>query len=276
MNVVHDTLARGAAEAVHRAMVRLPRLQVPGAMQVSFESLDREDKVRLVEGAVLVDRAYLDLLVNRADDQLQATAALALYGVHELVHIAQGMDDKRRVRALRRSGGEEVLMHLDLHADHLAAATLAAAMPSWSLLWLKEVQCASLHDFPILGEHGSSAARRKELRALSVQCGVACRRIGLSGVHDDGYVYVVHGDSDDAMLLFKGAVESVLADTQALRRRDGRLRIRVPGAGWVTGPCRTDLRGTMDGPMSRRRSPDAHDSRDPLVAVACAQGAHEV
>ena len=227
--------------------LQIPGLVASGLQHLTFTPLSEDDKVRVCGTEVQVDPGYLDLLVEQADDITEVVAALALYVVHELIHIAQGIDDKKRVRQLRRAGGEEALMHLDLHADHLAAMALVGVQPDWSLLWLKEVQCAALYDFPILGSHGLDAARRKELRALSIQCDVACRRAGVVEVDCPGYVYVVHGHAKEATVVVRGTIDRVVSDASAIRdQHSGRLSVALPGAGRVVGPPRPTT-GSIEG-----------------------------
>lgn len=132
-----------------------------------------------------------------------ALALTALFIAHELVHGAQGFAHKDLVAALRATGGETTLMHIDLAADHAATSIVHEARRTWPLVWLKELQWSALRSFPV-GPHHIAAARSRKLgRALSSRADYLIRRheIVRSERLRDGYAFIELGPAGGKLLL---------------------------------------------------------------------------
>jgi hypothetical protein len=130
-----------------------------GATRVELTELQGDDKIVVRDGVVKLDARSVEEMLSQLPMDREAKLALAVvYFVHELVHVAQGIGDKALVSALRSTGGETTLMHVDLGADHAAALAVAGAFPKWRLDWLKDLQGRSLGAFPV-SRYNTSAGR---------------------------------------------------------------------------------------------------------------------
>ncbi len=182
--------------------VDLRRLIGP-AREVHLTSLPHEDKVQVESARILLDHRYVSATYDASDEGRRA--ACALYFLHELIHLAQGIGPKAMVRLLRRAEGEQTLLHCDLHADHIAAAVLHRHIPGWSVPFLKDVQGLSLAAFPATKRHTPHAQRRKRMRVLAVRVDYWARRLSLipAARVEAGYLFVEYTRPRGAMLLFR-------------------------------------------------------------------------
>lgn len=202
-------------------------LQLLGrARRVTLAVLPHEDKVQLSGEQVLLDSRYVGTVYDPTDERRRADCAL--YFLHELTHLAQGIGQKAMVRRLRGTGGEQTLLHCDLHADHVAAGLLHRLQPHWSVPFLKEVQGQSLCAFPATVRHTKAAQQRKRMRVIAVRADYWARRLGLLAAEriEDGYLYVEYTKPKGALLLVRsgpplavlGEVRLGVAEVAALER----------------------------------------------------------
>src|SRR6185437_6823941 len=93
-----------------------------GVNDVSFEALTEENLVELSGGTLRLNASQYREMAETIDDDEAFLRQAVLYFLHELVHErVQGIGRKMTVEALRMTGGEMTLLHLDLAADHAAA-----------------------------------------------------------------------------------------------------------------------------------------------------------
>jgi hypothetical protein len=161
------------------------------ADRVRFIELDSDDKVRLCGDSVHVHDAYALALAHEPSDLGLAAMRIALYFVHELAHLPQGIGQYSTVRTLRAIDECE-LLHLDLAADHVAALSLRRVEP-YALAELKRAQAESLNGFPIDSTHTPGARLRKARRSVSL-----CADALLSQVQPNDGRYVVASFAPDA------------------------------------------------------------------------------
>jgi hypothetical protein len=164
------------------------RLQ--GIAEIALDPLDREDKVRIDGSRLCVDPGYPRRLWPQPAAERQRR--FVLYVVHEVAHIAQGIDDKQRVHELHAAEGEEALLRLDLDADH-AAARLGAVYLHEDLVKLKRTQLASLRAFPLGLEHRPAERHRKSRRAASLAVDIAAREREVIGPGEFAELYWPRG-----------------------------------------------------------------------------------
>jgi|JI9StandDraft_1071089.scaffolds.fasta_scaffold04576_9 hypothetical protein len=217
--LLNDRLPRRAC-GVHLQQI------IQGARKVCLASLTHQDKVQVRGNRILLDRRYVSTAYDASDERRRAVCAL--YFLHELIHLAQGIGPKSMVRLLRRAEGEQTLLHFDLHADHVAAMILHRARPQWSLQFLKDVQGHALCDFPATHRHSLVAQRRKRMRVLAVRADYWARRIGLIDEErvGDGYLFLEYTRPRGSMLLFRsgpplsllGEVRLGVRDVSAIER----------------------------------------------------------
>lgn len=149
------------------------------------------DQVEVDGDTVRLDHDYVRMVRTKGRyDQQQGLRLCALYFIHELVHLAQGLRKKSDVTALRTVGAETTLKHFDLEADHVAASMAARLRPEWGLLELKALQAESLLDFPVGRFHTSASRARKLGRMISIRCDFLARRDGLIEESNEQYVFV--------------------------------------------------------------------------------------
>jgi hypothetical protein len=179
------------------------RLLLGPARKVHLAALPDDDKVKVERQRILLDPCYVTSVYDAGDEARRA--ACALYFLHELTHLAQGIGPKAMVRLLRRADGEQTLLHCDLHADHVAAAILHRAVPRWSVPFLKDVQGHALAAFPATRRHSPKAQHRKRMRVLAVRADYWARRLGLIAAEraGDGYLFIEYTRPHGAMLLFR-------------------------------------------------------------------------
>lgn len=164
------------------------------ARRVEIDELPRDLKIDIGDSIITLDDQYLrDLAAKGFSEELRALAAL--YFLHELVHVAQGAQKMASVRAIRATGGETTLMHLDLAADWAAVRMASAAIPKWDVLWLRDVQSRSICDFPVSRYHGTASKQRKVTRMVGCRLDYAVRKHGFISEAElgDGYVFAEYG-----------------------------------------------------------------------------------
>ena len=102
---------------------------VGGAVRVEVADLP-DERAFLVDGDTLaVSKPAIERLCGVSRDTEVQRALSVLYTVHEAVHDYQRIAAKSRVSEVRFAGAESALMHVDLGADHIAAAVAASDLP---------------------------------------------------------------------------------------------------------------------------------------------------
>jgi hypothetical protein len=127
-----------------------------------------------------------------------ALAISALYFVHEVIHVYQGIQRKELVTSLRANASEPTLADLDLAADDLAARIVAAGT-EWSLAWLKNLEGKATEAFPASLHHTGASVARKSSRLVGLRIDGLLRGNVLGPVNVDGYASVVLPFSDGEM-----------------------------------------------------------------------------
>ena len=115
------------------------------------------------------DRYARDLQTSAGRSADERLALCSLYFVHELLHHRQNVNKKESVELLRRASAEELLMHLDLTADHFACLVCSLVFPALTLPYLKNLQANSLHGFPVRASHTRTARFRKARRLAAIR-----------------------------------------------------------------------------------------------------------
>lgn len=156
----------------------------------------------------------------------RAVHACAIYFIHELIHVLQGIQAKRYVTALRAAASEHTLGHLDLEADHRAAQVVSAAL-GVDLIELKELEGQLIHQFPATFHHTHASIARKSTRLLGLRLDVILRgRAGFGiALDEDGYAFV-------EVPRARGVI--VFMWTAGLRRVVATARISQTEADWLS------------------------------------------
>lgn len=173
-----------------------------GAQRIDIQPLPDDLKIVAGEHVITLDDDYLRQLAARGfDEDLKALAAI--YFLHELAHVAQGAQRIESVRAIRSTGGETTLMHLDLAADWAAVRMASEAIPEWDVLWLRDLQTRSIGDFPVSRYHGAASKHRKVSRLVGCRLDYVVRKHGFVAELDnhDGYVFAEYGVNGGAFLV---------------------------------------------------------------------------
>ncbi len=182
---------------------------------IDLRDLEDEWKYEVVDGSLRVDRTSL-MGVVRGTSGETALAVAGLYVVHEMIHGHQGLDDKDVVAALRATGAESTLMHVDLAADHAATAIVHDARRTWSIEWLKDLHCVNSRKFPV-GPHHIQAARARKLgRVLGLRADYLIRAYEIvpRAQLGDGYAFLELGPAGGTLVvLASGPPLSVLGQT---------------------------------------------------------------
>lgn len=201
--------------------VRADRL-FDGARDVRLRPLSGDDKVRVEDGTLLVDpRPYLEIARNRVPRERLALAML--YFLHEMVHRHQGVDRLESVQAIRQSGAEESLLHLDLAADHVAALLLSAIDARWTVDQVKRLQARPA--FQVGPHHTSAARRRKARRRVSLLADVHSRASDGVGESPDegGYAFVDYSPGGGGFVLFRSGPPLRVVGVAGLSAADAAL-----------------------------------------------------
>jgi hypothetical protein len=144
--------------------------------------------------------------VFKAGTREDALAVCAIYFVHEVLHVLQGVQRKTVVTALRATGSEHTLAHLDLEADDLAARVVAATS-SWSLSYLKNIEGLGAMAFPASMHHANASVTRKSVRLISLRLDWLIRERGIFNVARDAEGYasaeVPHG-AGELLVMWNG------------------------------------------------------------------------
>jgi hypothetical protein len=184
-----------------------------GATRVELAHLESEHKVMVGDGMVKLHGPSLDEMLARLPMDREAKLALAaIYFVHELVHVQQGIGDKVLVGVLRSTGSETTLLHADLGADHTAARAVQVAFPKWKLDYLKDLQGRSLTAFPA-STHDMSGRARKAQRLVALRLDYLARATGSIpwDMFHDGYAFADYGPAGGKILiLVSGPPQSVV------------------------------------------------------------------
>jgi len=173
-----------------------------GARRVEIDELPNDLKIDVNDGIITLDDQYMrDLAAKGFSEELRALAAL--YFLHELVHVGQGAQRMESVRAIRSTGGETTLMHLDLAADWAAVRMASTAVPQWDILWLRDIQTRSICDFPVSPYHGTASKHRKVNRMVGCRLDYIVRKHGFINATElgDGYVFAEYGPNGGKFLV---------------------------------------------------------------------------
>ena len=203
------------------------------ATRVELATLDDEWKVRIADGVARLDRsAVRDMLSALRMNAEEKLALAAMYFVHELVHIAQGIGDKALVSALRSTGAETTLMHVDLGADHVAALAVADTFAKWSLEWLKDLAGRSTLAFPA-SPYGTAASRaRKSQRLVGLRLDYLVRRHGRVPAGPGlGYAFAEHGPAGGPLLVMMSGPPVRLVANAMLSKDEAALLSGAMGDG---------------------------------------------
>lgn len=185
--------------------------------------LDGEDKVRIEGTELLINERDLKSLGSAALATDDLVAAGVLYVVHEVIHLIQGIGEKRRVDELRATGAETTLMHLDLAADHLAAIVLSSAFPQWSLLYMKDLEGRAAVAFPTRPFHTAASRARKAHRLVGLRLDVHARRAGLLASDADEYVFGDYGPAGPSLAVLASGPPLRLIGTCPLSPKDAEV-----------------------------------------------------
>lgn len=205
-----------------------------GATRVEFGTLQDEDKILIRDGVVTMDREPVDQMLRLLAMGREAKLALAaIYFVHELVHVVQGLGDKARVASLRSTGAETTLMHVDLGADHAAALAVASAFPRWDVTWLKDLQGRSLVAFPVSPYNTAAGQARKAQRLIGLRLDYLARTTGSIPKTSlgDGYAFADYGPAGGALLVMVSGPPVGLISTSSLSPSDAGLFADAANAG---------------------------------------------
>ncbi|MEM7158135.1 MAG: hypothetical protein AAF799_35160 [Myxococcota bacterium] len=193
-----------------------------GRSIIAFEELDQDDKIRLERDRIVIDPEFHARVLSAPTDPERAVALCALYFVHELIHLPQGIGSFATVQDVRSTGAEMTLMHLDLGADHCACLLVAEAFPTWDLLWLKDVTGRSLTEFPA-GRFTTQAARyRKAARLVSIRLDYLARSSGVVARCDigDGYLFADYGPAGGHLLVLSSSLPMGLVGSARLEPKE--------------------------------------------------------
>ncbi len=185
-----------------------------GARRVEFADLDNEDKIRVEGDVVYLDAPAVAEATNLRwplDDRL---ALGTMYFLHELVHVVQGIGEKKAVGDLRSAGAEGTVMHMDLAADHIAALLTNRAVPRWDVNWLKGLQGRCLVNFTVGPYHTAASRSRKAHRLVGLRLDYFTRVAGVLDEHG-GYVFADYGPAGGKLLVLNsGPPVSLLGGTR--------------------------------------------------------------
>ncbi|MBX3458565.1 MAG: hypothetical protein KF696_01220 [Planctomycetes bacterium] len=194
-----------------------------GVHRVEIDALPDDLKIHIGDGVVTLDDDYLrDLAAQGYSEELLGLASL--YFLHELVHVAQGAQKIESVRAIRSTGGETTLMHLDLAADWAAVRMAALAVPRWEILWLRELQTRSIGDFPVSRYHGAASKYRKVNRMVGCRLDYIFRKLGMEAHANlgDGYVFAEYGPNGGTFLVMSSGPPMRLLLSSELSANDAK------------------------------------------------------
>ncbi|MGK0359993.1 MAG: hypothetical protein ACI9U2_002299 [Bradymonadia bacterium] len=216
-------MARASSEALRVLPERLFGIALGpvlnGATRVRPAPLSNDDKVRVFDGEVRVEQRCFDCIARTAKTDDQAQTEAAMYVLHELAHIPQGIGDYAVVKALRTINEEDIL-DLDLAADHFAALAIARMDGPLGLIDLKNMQGRSLCSYPVGGVHSRAARLRKARRVVSLRADVLLRGAGMIRP-DAGYLVAAFANTSADLALFeRGCGAARLVDRSVLDAKD--------------------------------------------------------
>lgn len=222
------------------------------ASEILLTSLDSDDKVRATGHVVAVDDSYFRDMIACEGWTERARQLSALYFLHELVHIAQGIADYENVQRVRSTGAEMTLMHLDLAADHAAALMAARAVPRWDLHDLKELTATPSPLFPASTFHTDAARHRKGARLVSHRLDLMIRRshAKLAERLRGGYAFADYGPSGGHLLIMMSGPPTMVVKVAPLKATDAGVLMSAAD----DHPATTDIVGQIDAILARALS----------------------
>lgn len=217
-------LLQGTLAAVSRILgtaAAAPVVHLSGVDRVCTATLSGSDKVAIEGTTLIVDVGELGSLARTPLSLEEQVLLGALYVVHEVIHLQQGIGDKAVVTTLRSVGAESTLMQLDLAADHLAARVVSGAM-GHPVAHLKDLQGRSLTAFPTSAYHTSAARARKANRLVGLRFDVAARRLGILADDADEHVFCDHGPAGGELVILASGPPVRLVGKAPLTREDAK------------------------------------------------------
>lgn len=208
--IAQGGVADAALSAALRGLVKVELRDTPATerSQHADAIVWREGDTVIAEGVAVYKQ-----LCAVASTRAEALHACALYFIHELVHVAQGIQAKRQVTALRAAASEHTLGHLDLEADDIAARVVSVALGA-DLIELKELEGRLTEKFPATFHHTHASIARKSARLLGLRLDVLLRKHGGFGIEpgEEGYAFVeVPSAPGFVVLMWAAGVRRVLA-----------------------------------------------------------------
>ena len=159
--------------SVYRPLRRLLAPLLSPVRQVQLKALSHDDLAVFEGERLIIDEGYFLHTLARYSDHHERLIHASLYAVHEVIHHAHRLNDKRMVLKVRQVS-EQLLMRFDLEADHHAALAVSSLMGE-PLLGLKRRQVECLSSFPVTRAHSAGARQRKAGRYVSL-CAEVCAR----------------------------------------------------------------------------------------------------
>lgn len=162
---------------------------------------------------------------SKVGSKREALAVSAIYFVHEVLHVVQGVEHKATIAAIRQNGSEHALAHLDLEADDFAARIVAVALEE-PLDWLKDLEGTATEAFPATARHTNASVARKSARLLGLRFDLHARRHARFPIAQDelGYASVeLPYAAGKLLLMWNGTVTRVLATAPVSAAEAGKL-----------------------------------------------------
>lgn len=191
-----------------------------GAQEVCIEDLSNDLAIDFRGDRIISanEKTYRDMWAKCMNPD-EALAVSALYFVHEVIHVLQGIQRKAMVTGLRANASEPTLADLDLAADDLSARVVAVAT-GLSLAYLKDLEARATEAFPATHYHTGASVARKSSRLVGLRVD-ALLRGRVVPVERDGYASVLMPFSEgDMQVMWNARVPRLL----------GTIRLKVAEA----------------------------------------------
>lgn len=160
------------------------------------------------------------MLTGLATSREDALIACAIFFVHELAHVVQGLQSKRTVTTLRQAASEFTLAHLDLEADDIAAR-IVAAHTGLSVARIKDLEGRMSPHFPATFHHTHASVARKSVRLVGLRVDYLIRIANAFGmdVNEPGYSFVEVPPGEGTLLIMwrRDRLLRVLAEVSVSR-----------------------------------------------------------
>jgi hypothetical protein len=232
-----------------------------GVTRVELAELSNDDKVAFDNETLRLDGGAIVAAIRVPMAREERLALAAMYCVHELVHVQQGIGRMDAVKALRSTGAEQTLMHVDLAADHAAALIVGTVFPRWKLPWLKDLQGRSLVAFPVSPFNVAAGRARKAQRLVGLRLDYLSRetRAIASETIGEGYAFSDFGPAGGFLLVMVSGPPFSVVKVSELSPADGEFLSSAADAGLdgtrlaeIDSILRRALTGTSDVRTSSR------------------------